>query len=120
MHARAVNPAGVLASLEHRYGINREPLERQLREAIEEQNDLDRWVRRYAARASVWRKAARTLEYRREAIGDALDLLSGEIGGARFAPDAMVHLRARLEYLRIELDTCLSLIRSRGRVDYAV
>jgi len=100
-------PLGVLTQLEHKYRIDRQPLESALKNAIAEQAQFDAWAEEQGRPVTVWRDAAEKIEYRRKLVLQAVQRLIQEMTEAPFAEDAEAHLLVRVRFLGDVLNEAL-------------
>ena len=110
----SANPLGRLAALEYKYRIDRKPLEDRLRAAIEEQRQLDDFIREHAQQTQNWERFARQRKHAAGKVAAAVDLLRDELRLSRFSDPARAHLSARLFMLRKELGVTIPIQEKAG------
>ena len=103
----SVKPLGVLALIESEYQIDRQLLKTELLAAHKEQQELDEFMDRSAAKVKNWSDLARKLAYRQRTTREAIDRLIGELKKSVFDEVARGFIAARLGYLKHQLDASL-------------
>lgn len=100
---------GCRARLEHQYGIDRHPLEAKLREAIDQQRQLDEFVRKHASEANEWTGRASHLRKRQVKNLRAFERTKAEIEESNLDPSMHSQLLVRMKYLFHMIDSGLRL-----------